>query len=239
MRNAISRQLPSRDGPTSLLISQGHQRCSRCPCATKGSRALPLLGIDRARVNTWRRPVTEREREREREREVFPDALFHGAMAYRHAHGGPGMNLTCQVARVQSVATANTTYRKRCRMRCEESRTARTGNACLTVPDRSKTPRHCAVDAILHHATRSCSRPLRHRIQGSHGESHDRAIHLARIPRAAQARVDCRPASAWTVRNRGLPRSFRWADTAYAADDLGLYAPQREWIDRTLELGRI
>ena len=54
--------LPSRDGPTSLVTSQGHRRCSRCPCAMKGSRALPLLAMGRARVNTWRRPVAEREK---------------------------------------------------------------------------------------------------------------------------------------------------------------------------------
>ena len=53
--------LPSRDGPTSLVTPQGHRRCSRCPCAMKGPRALPLLGVDRARVNTCRRPVAERE----------------------------------------------------------------------------------------------------------------------------------------------------------------------------------
>ena len=70
--------------------------------------------------------------------------------------------------------------------------------------------------------TRSYSRPLRHRIQGSSGESHDRAIHLSRIPREAQARVDC-----WRLppghTRPGLPRSFRRADTAYATGDLGLY----------------
>ena len=158
--------LPSRDGPTSLVTSQGHRRCSRCPCAMNGSRAVPLLGVDRAASI---RDVDQSRRERNSRRGLPLASSFadeEREMGARHHAPGSrrarvlGAQWIPQLRRpMAGTAVLGRLKWHVCRVLALRDDTATARTIALQVPD---WPGHVAAQRVDIHVTAaggSCLRP--------------------------------------------------------------------------------